>query len=102
MKNLALIPLLLFLVSACSTDSPKPTQPSVQMTDTGPLELKDGSYVFISEDGSMHMTDRNGHPARMKDGVEMELKDGGLVMMKNKHIWRTVKPRKVHDHRKMK
>ncbi len=102
MKNLALIPLLLLLVSACATEAPKQAQSAVQMTDPGPLELKDGSYVFISEDGTMHMTDRNGHQTRMKDGAEMELKDGGLIMMKNKHIWRTVNPRKVHDHRKMK
>lgn len=102
MKTLALIPLLLLLVSACSTDAPKPAQTSVQMTDTGPLELKDGSFVFISEDGTMRMTDRNGRPVTMKDGAEMELKDGDLIMMKNKRIWRSVSPRRGHDHRKMK
>ncbi len=102
MKMLALIPLLLLLVTACATDAPISVQPTVQMTDTGPLELKDGSYVFISEDGTMRMTDRNGNPVTMRAGVEMELKDGDLIMMKNKRLWRSVNPRKVHDHRKLK
>lgn len=31
----------------------------------------------------------------MKEGVEMELKDGELIMMKNKKVWR-------HVHRKYK
>jgi hypothetical protein len=102
MKTLVLIPLLLFLVSACSTEATKPIQFTMQMTNTGPLELKNGSYVFISEDNTMHMTDRNGHPVTMKNGVEMELMDGGLIMMNNKHLWRKVSPRKLHDHQKMK
>ncbi len=60
-----------------------------------PLELKDGSYLFISGGDTMRMVDKNGKPIKMKDGVEMELKDGTLIMMKNKKVWR-------HDHRKMK
>ncbi|MCZ6897826.1 MAG: CopK family periplasmic copper-binding protein [Betaproteobacteria bacterium] len=60
-----------------------------------PLELKDGSYLFISEGDTMRMVDKDGKPVTMKDGVEMELKDGTLIMMKNKKVWR-------HDHRKMK
>jgi hypothetical protein len=39
MKTLVLIPLLLFLVSACSTEATKPIQFTMQMTNTGPLEL---------------------------------------------------------------
>lgn len=60
-----------------------------------PLELKDGSYLFISEGDTMRMVDKDGNPVTMQDGVEMELKDGTLIMMKNKKVWR-------HDHRKMK
>lgn len=60
-----------------------------------PFELKDGSYLFISEGDTMRMVDKDGKPVTMKDGVEMELKDGTLIMMKNKKVWR-------HDHRKMK
>ncbi len=102
MKTLVIIPLLLVLVSACSTGASKPIQATIQKTDTGPLELKNGSYVFTGEDGTMQMTDKNGHPVTMKNGVEMELKDGGLIMMNNKHLWRKVNPRKLHHHQKMK
>jgi hypothetical protein len=41
------------------------------------------------------MVDVNGKPIEMKDGVEMRLTNGDLIMMKNKRLWR-------HDHRKMK
>jgi len=58
------------------------------------LELKDGSYLFVSEGDTMKMVNKDGEPIEMKDGVEMELKDGGLIMMKNKKVWR-------HNHRKM-
>jgi hypothetical protein len=60
-----------------------------------PLKLKNGSYLFINEDETMRMVDRHGMPVQMKDGVEMELEDGTVIMMKNKKIWR-------HDHRDMK
>jgi glyoxylate utilization-related uncharacterized protein len=60
-----------------------------------PLRLKDGSYLFMSEDDTMRMVDKEGRPVKMKDGVEMELKDGTLIMMKNKKIWR-------HKHQDMK
>ena len=57
------------------------------------LRLKDGSYLFISEDDTMRIVDKDGKPVTMKDGVEMELEDGSLATMKNKKIWR-------HVHRK--
>jgi hypothetical protein len=60
-----------------------------------PLELKDGSYLFISDNNTMRMVDKDGKPIKMQDGVEMELKDGSLIMMQNKKVWR-------HDHKKMK
>jgi copper resistance protein K len=60
-----------------------------------PMKLKDGSYLFLGEDDTMRMVDKNGKPIKMQDGVEMELKDGTLIMMKNKKMWR-------HEHRKMK
>jgi len=60
-----------------------------------PLELKDGSYLFISDNNTMRMVNKDGNPVKMQDGVEMELKDGSLIMMKNKKMWR-------HVHKKMK
>jgi uncharacterized protein YxjI len=104
MKKLVLIPLLLLFVSACATDAPAPVQQTEQETHThkGAYELADGSYVFISDDGTMRMTDRNGKPVIMQEDVEMELKDGHTIMMKNNRIWHSEKPIKTHDHRKMK
>jgi copper resistance protein K len=52
------------------------------------LNLKNGSYLHISDDDTMTMVDKNGNPVKMKDGMEMELKDGSIIMMKNKKIWR--------------
>ena len=63
-----------------STPAPEPVQ-STEPTASGVLELKDGSYLFVGEDGTMRMTDRNGNPVIMKDGAVMELKDGTLIMM---------------------
>ena len=60
-----------------------------------PLRLKDGSYLFINSDDTMAMMDKNGRPVRMKDGVEMELEDGTLIMMKNEKLWQ-------HRHQDMK
>ena len=60
-----------------------------------PLQMKDGSYLFINEDETMRMVDKDGKPIKMKDDVEMELKDGTLIMMKSKKLWR-------HEHRKLK
>lgn len=84
MRKLALILLLITAMTAVAGES----------TDE-PLRLKDGSYLYISEDDNMRMVDKDGKPIEMKDGVEMELEDGTLIMMKNKKIWR-------HDHRKHK
>lgn len=61
----------------------------------GPLKLKNGSFVFINEKGTMRMTDKNGKSIKMKENVEMEMMDGSLIMMKNAKLWR-------HDHRKTK
>jgi tRNA splicing endonuclease len=68
---------------------------AVEQSEENPLQLKDGSHLYISDDYTMRMVDKDGKPIEMKDGVEMELEDGTLIMMKNKKIWR-------HDHRKMK
>jgi len=56
------------------------------------LDLKDGTTLFLHEDGTSHMVDAHGEPMSMDDGVEMELKDGRTMMMKNKKIWVTYGP----------
>jgi hypothetical protein len=56
------------------------------------LELKDGTMLFLHPDGTGRMVDEHGKPMSMADGVEMELKDGRMVMMKNKLVWITYGP----------
>ena len=53
-----------------------------------PLLLKDGTYLFIVEDDNMRMVSSSGKPIRMNNGVEMELQDGTIIIMKNKKVWR--------------
>ena len=59
---------------------------------TDRYELKDGSMLYVRPDGTMNMVDGQGKPLSMKDGVEMELKDGNLLMMKNRRVWIQVGP----------
>jgi hypothetical protein len=56
------------------------------------LELKDGSTLYLHPDGTGRMVDEHGKPMSMADGVEMELKDGRTMMMKNKKVWITYGP----------
>ncbi len=53
---------------------------------TDRYELKDGSMLYVRPDGTMHMADSQGKPMRMADNVEMELKEGNMLMMKNRHV----------------
>ena len=82
----------LFLLTALTAGG---AQSQEQQPANEPLRLKDGTYLFISDDDTMRMTNKDGKPIEMKDSVEMELEDGTLIMMKNKKLWR-------HDHRDMK
>jgi hypothetical protein len=59
---------------------------------TDRYELKDGSMLYVRPDGTMNMVDGQGKPLSMKDGVEMELKDGNMLMMKNRRVWIQVGP----------
>ena len=52
-----------------------------------PLRLKDGSYLFINLDDTTDMLDKNSNPIKMEDGVEMELEDGTIILMKNQKLW---------------
>ena len=51
------------------------------------LELKNGGMLFMHPDGTSRMVDDHGKKVDMTDGVEMELKDGRVMMMKNKMVW---------------
>lgn len=52
------------------------------------IRLKDGSHLYIRDDGTMRMEDTGGKSMTMNEGIEMELEDGTFIMMKNKKIWR--------------
>jgi copper resistance protein K len=62
------------------------------------LQLKDGSYLHIHDDDTTVMVDKKGNPIKMIDGMEMELDDGSLIMMKNNKVWRYI-DRKVFKSR---
>ena len=62
------------------------------------LELKGGGILFMHPDGTSRMVDAHGKTMDMADGIEMELKDGRAVIMKNKKIWmRHGPPGKGHE-----
>lgn len=52
------------------------------------VELKDGSTVHIFKDGKMGMEDKYGRAFLMKEGTEMETKDGEKIIMKGNEVWR--------------
>ena len=52
------------------------------------IELKDGSTVYIFNDGKMAMESRFGGAVSMEPGHVMETKDGKTIVMKGNEIWR--------------
>jgi len=65
------------------------------------FEMKDGSTLYVNPDGTNRMVDVHGKPMKMADGVEMELMDGRMIMMKNKKVWVTYGP-PSREHKGMK
>ena len=57
-----------------------------------PIRLEDGSYLFVDDEGTTRMVDRDGRPIKMRDNVEMKTQDGGVIVMRNKRVWRLVGP----------
>ena len=55
-------------------------------------DLKDGATLYVHPDGTMRMIDPHGQTMGMSDGVEMQLKDGRTLLMKNKLIWVQIGP----------
>lgn len=56
-------------------------------------ELKDGSILLVDANGRMRMFNLYGDPLYMKDGVEMELRDGTVISMKENVIWKQLRTR---------
>lgn len=88
MRNILVITLLLSSISIMAEEK----------LSHSTLRLKDGSYLHIHDDDTTVMVDKNGNPIKMRDGIEMELDDGSLIMMKNNKVWRQIK-RKVFKSR---
>lgn len=93
MKKLIYIPLLFLSASAIAADS------AVDLRLDEPLQLKDGTYLFVADNNNMRMVNSIGEPFRMNNGVEMELQDGTIVIMKNKNVKRHRHYGKYHIHR---
>jgi hypothetical protein len=85
MNKLAFIILMIFITFTAVAESTG-NHPVNQ-----PLRLTDGSYLFITTDGTMRMVNQSGKPFKMKDGVQMELEDGTTIRMKNKRTYRYYK-----------
>jgi hypothetical protein len=52
------------------------------------IELKDGTTLTTDANGLMRHFDKNGRPILMKDGVQMEGKDGTKYLMKDDALWK--------------
>lgn len=85
MKKLVLVMMTLMLSSGAALLH-------AEEGDAEMFHLKDGSVLFVQADGSMKMVDNKGEPMKMKEGVPMEVDDGSIIMMRQKHIWKRVGP----------
>jgi hypothetical protein len=56
--------------------------------DSQAIELKDGTTLTTDTSGLMRHFDKNGRPILMKDGVQMEGKDGTKYLMKDDALWK--------------
>jgi Copper resistance protein K len=52
------------------------------------IELKDGSTLYVFKDGKMGMEDKFGRAMPMKEGTEMETKDGRKFKMTKDEVAR--------------
>ena len=55
--------------------------------------LTDQSVVSVYKDGKMSMEDKLGRPISMHEGLVMETKEGGKLMMRGNEIWRAERAR---------
>jgi hypothetical protein len=86
MKNALLAIAFAYLVG-CST-APTTVTPTADK-----LDLKDGATLYLHPDGTSRMVDVHGKKIEMRDGVEMQLADGRMIMMKNNKVWVSYGPR---------
>lgn len=65
--------------------------------DTREIPLKDGTTLLIFKDGKMSMRDTRGRVHSMKDGTQMETKDGQVIMMKGNEVWRKTSSERLRE-----
>jgi hypothetical protein len=89
-SNVAVVALVVSLALAgCASTGPQFAGKQGQHS----YALKDGATLVVDADGRMRMFDIYGRPVYMKDGVEMETKDGTVIVMKENVVWRTLRTR---------
>lgn len=57
----------------------------------GTYPLKDGTTLFVAENGRMRMFTAEGQRLHMKDGALMETRDGRFVAMKEDPNWKKLR-----------
>ena len=80
MRKLAWLALLTAPLVACAAQTGNPA-----------IALKDGSSLYVDENGGMRMFDSAGHPLMMENGKPMEAVDGSVHVMKNDPTWNTLR-----------
>lgn len=85
-KTIGVVVLATFLGAGLSTSGAFAAE-----TDE-PIRLEGGSYVFIDEEGTTRMVDRDGKPVKMREDVEMRTADGDVIIMRNNRVWKLIGP----------
>ena len=65
--------------------------------DVKELPLKDGTTLLIFKDGKMSHRDTRGRVVPMKEGMNMEAKDGKVFVMKGNEVWRKTSAEQIYN-----
>lgn len=69
------------VASPAATSAPAP----------GTYALKDGTTLFVADNGRMRMFTAEGQRLHMNDGVTMETRDGRKILMKEDLNWKRIR-----------
>ena len=56
--------------------------------DARQIALKDGATLLVFKVGKMSMRDARGNVHSMKESVQMETRDGKVIVMRGNELWR--------------
>lgn len=89
MKKIHLLAIAAWLPLAAYAQSGIPTPPtSENAMPEQTIELKDGTKVVHTPNGTMYHVDTKGRRLSMQG--EMEAKDGSVYIMKNGYVWKRI------------